>query len=117
MGYLLIAPNILEEKGIKYFERVPDGRGIVDFSLLRLLGNLESVQVVSSKKDLDTLIREQEQSGLYDKPTTLPELGGEIVGEEEFIDEGFSVDPNTDSTDENIEDAEIIEDNTIEKEV
>lgn len=118
MGYLLVAPDVLDTKGIKYYERIPDGRGIVDFTMLRVIGSVESVQIVGSKKELDKLILEQKESGMFDTPTILPELGGELVAEETPIDEDFSVNPDTSTTDENVEDAVIVEDdNTIETEV
>lgn len=118
MGYLLVAPDVLDTKGIKYYERIPDGRGIVDFTMLRVIGSVESVQIVGSKKELDKLILEQKESGMFDTPTILPELGGELVAEETPIDEGFSVNPDTSITDESVEDAVIVEDgNTTETEV
>lgn len=111
MGYLLVAPDVLDTKGIKYYERIPDGRGIVDFTMLRVIGSVESVQIVGSKKELDKLILEQKKSGMYDTPTILPELGGELVAEETPVDEGFSVNPDKSITDESVEDAVIEEDN------
>lgn len=118
MGYLLVAPDVLDTKGIKYYERIPDGRGIVDFTMLRVIGSVESVQIVGSKKELDKFILEQKESGIYDTPTTLPELGGEPVVDEAPVDEGFSVNPDTDSTNESVENAVIVKDNnTIEEEV
>lgn len=111
MGYLLVAPDVLDTKGIKYYERIPDGRGIVDFTMLRVIGSVESVQIVGSKKELDKLILEQKESGMYDTPTILPELGGELVAEETPIDEDFSVNPDTSTTDENVEDSVIVEGN------
>ena len=74
MGYLLVKQEVLESKGIQYFERIPDGRGIVDFSMLRVIGSVDSVQIIGSKKELDKLVQEQRESGLYDTPTILPEL-------------------------------------------
>lgn len=98
MGYLLVAPDVLEAKGIKYYERIPDGRGIVDFTMLRVIGSVESVQIVGSKKELDKFILEQKESGMYDTPTILPELGGELV-------------VDTTTVDESVEGAVIVEDN------
>lgn len=92
MGYLLVAPDVLDAKGIKYYERIPDGRGIVDFSMLRVIGSVEIVQIVGSKRELDKIILEQKESGLYDTPTILPEVDGELV-DEIPVDEDFSVDP------------------------
>lgn len=109
MGYLLVAPDVLDTKGIKYYERIPDGRGIVDFTMLRVIGSVESVQIVGSKKELDKLILEQKGSGMFDTPTTLPELGGELVADETPVDEGFSVNPDISSTEDSIEDNNIVE--------
>lgn len=92
MGYLLVAPDVLDAKGIKYYERIPDGRGIVDFSMLRVIGSVETVQIVGSKRELDKIIMEQKESGMYDTPTILPEVDGELV-DEISVDEDFSVDP------------------------
>ena len=49
MGYLLVAPDVLDTKGIKYYERIPDGRGIVDFTMLRVIGSVESVQILEKR--------------------------------------------------------------------
>lgn len=87
MGYLLVNPDVLENKGIQYFERIPDGRGIVDFSMLRVIGSVESVQIVGTKRELDELVREQKESGLYDTPTILPEVdGGQVTDSGEVTD-------------------------------
>lgn len=111
MGYLLVDYQTLENKGIKYTERMPDGRGIVDFTMLRVIGSVNNVQIIGSKKELDKLILEQKESGMFDTPTILPELGGEIVGEETPVDEGFSVNPDTNNTDDGVEDVVIVEEN------
>lgn len=59
-------PEVLESKGIKYFERIPDGRAIADFSMLRVIGSVGDVQIVSSAEELKKMIEEQKNSGLYD---------------------------------------------------
>lgn len=66
MGYLLVKPEVLELKGINYFERMPDGRAIADFSMLRVIGSVGDVQIVSSAEELKKMIEEQKNSGLYD---------------------------------------------------
>lgn len=105
MGYLLVSPDVLDAKGVKYYNRIPDGRGIVDFTMLRVIGSVENVQIVGSKKELDKLVLEQKESGMYDTPTILPELGGELVAD-------------TTTVDESVEDEVIVEDgNTTETEV
>ena len=81
MGYLLVNPDVLENKGIQYFERIPDGRGIVDFSMLRVIGSVDNVQIVGTKRELDKLVQEQKESGLYDTPTIMPEVDGGQVTE------------------------------------
>lgn len=87
MGYLLVKPEVLENKGIQYFERIPDGRGIVDFSMLRVIGSVDSVQIIGSKRELDKLVQEQKESGLYDTPTILPEIEGSDIDEKGGLDE------------------------------
>lgn len=92
MGYLIVKPEVLENKGIQYFERIPDGRGIVDFSMLRVIGSVDSIQIIGSKRELDKLVQEQKESGLYDTPTILPEIEGseEVKGSD--IDEKGGLD-------------------------
>lgn len=65
MGYLLVKPEVLESKGIRYFERMPDGRAIADFSMLRVIGSVGDVQIVSSAEELKKMIEEQKSSGQY----------------------------------------------------
>lgn len=65
MGYLLVKPEVLESKGIKYFERMPDGRAIADFSMLRVIGSVGDVQIVSSAEELKKMIEDQKASGQY----------------------------------------------------
>lgn len=79
MGYLLVSPDVLDAKGIKYYERIPDGRGIADFTMIRVIGSVKNVQIVGSKKELDKIILEQKSSGLYDTPTILPELDNDTL--------------------------------------
>lgn len=101
MGYLLVAPDVLDTKGIKYYERIPDGRGIVDFSMIRVIGSVERVQIVSSKRELDKIILEQKESGMYDTPTILPEMGGDLVAEEgqsEDVEDAVIVEGNNNTT-------------------
>lgn len=62
MGYLLVDSNKLKEKGIEYFETLPDGRGIVDFSKLRVLGSISDVQVVSTAAEIEKIRQEQSVS-------------------------------------------------------
>lgn len=81
MGYLLVDPLVLREKGINYFETIPDGRGIVDFGMIRVLGSVASVQVVGSKAELDRIINEQKEACLHDMPTVIPEYGDTIGSE------------------------------------
>lgn len=75
MGYLLIKPEILTEKGIEHFETLPDGRAIVDFSMMKVLGSMTDVEIVSTAEEVLALREKQEKSGLYDKPTIMPETG------------------------------------------
>lgn len=82
MGYLLVNQEVLENKGIEYYECIPDGRGIVDFSMIRVLGSVPNVQIVSSKAELEKIIAEQEASGKYDRPTILPEVDNDLKQKE-----------------------------------
>lgn len=66
-------PEVLESKGIRYFERMPDGRAIADFSMLRVIGSVGDVQIVSSAEELKKMIEEQKSSGQY--VTENPESG------------------------------------------
>lgn len=77
MGYLLVKPEVLESKGIKYFERMPDGRAIADFSMLRVIGSVGDVQIVSSAEELKKMIEEQKSSGLYETVDTESGTGPE----------------------------------------
>lgn len=70
MGYLLVKPEVLESKGIKYFERMPDGRAIADFSMLRVIGSVGDVQIVSSAEELKKMIEDQKASGQYETVDT-----------------------------------------------
>lgn len=70
MGYLLVKPEVLESKGIKYFERMPDGRAIADFSMLRVIGSVGDVQIVSSAEELKKMIEDQKASGQYENVDT-----------------------------------------------
>ena len=83
MGYLLVKPEVLESKGIKYFERMPDGRAIADFSMLRVIGSVGDVQIVSSAEELKKMIEEQKDSGQYETVDT--EYGTEETDEKSDI--------------------------------
>lgn len=83
MGYLLVKPEVLESKGIKYFERMPDGRAIADFSMLRVIGSVGDVQIVSSAEELKKMIEEQKDSGQYETVDT--ESGTEETDEKSDI--------------------------------
>ena len=83
MGYLLVKPEVLESKGIKYFERMPDGRAIAAFSLLRVIGSVGDVQIVSSAEELKKMIEEQKDSGQYETVDT--ESGTEETDEKSDI--------------------------------
>lgn len=83
MGYLLVKPEVLESKGIRYFERMPDGRAIADFSMLRVIGSVGDVQIVSSAEELKKMIEEQKDSGQYETVDT--ESGTEETDEKSDI--------------------------------
>ena len=96
MGYLLVKPEVLEDKGIKYFETLPDGRAIADFSMLKVLGSIENVEVVATTDELRKKVEMQIQSGMYDKPEPLPD---EEENAGDVIDPGMEVVPETDGSD------------------
>lgn len=83
MGYLLVKPEVLESKGIRYFERMPDGRAIADFSMLRVIGSVGDVQIVSSAEELKKMIEEQKSSGQY--VTENPESGTEETDVDDVV--------------------------------
>ena len=49
MLYILVDANILKSKGIEFFREAPDGRGIVEASMLRLLGDQKNIETVTSE--------------------------------------------------------------------
>lgn len=67
MAYILINSTVAQEKGLKYFERMPDGRAIMDIGMLRVLGSVADVEIVATAKELKAKIKEQEESGLYNE--------------------------------------------------
>ena len=68
MNYLLVKPEELDGQGYdyKYAERIPDGRVILPLSVLKVLSNFNP-EILSDDK-LKTLIKEQQESSLYDPP-------------------------------------------------
>lgn len=80
MGYILIKSDVAKEKGFKYYEKMPDGRAIMDFGMLRVLGSVSDVEIVATLKELKAKIKEQEESGIYN---------------EEIIEEGAVADAAT----------------------
>ena len=91
MGYLLVDRKVLEDKGIKYFETMPDGRAIADFNMLKVLGSIDNLEVVATTNELHQKIDAQVKSGIYE-PEPLPE---EIVPEQDTEGEAQVQDPNT----------------------
>ena len=68
MGYLLVKEEVLKEKGIKDYELMPDGRAITDFSMLRVLGSVADVEIISTAEEVMSKIKEQNECGLYSNP-------------------------------------------------
>lgn len=68
MNYLLVKEEQLAGQGYdyQYFERIPDGRIILPLSALKVLSNF--TPEIISDDSLLLLIKEQQDSGLYDKP-------------------------------------------------
>lgn len=70
MNYLLVKEEELDGQGYEYqyAERIPDGRVILPLSALKVLSNF-SPDILSDEK-LKALIKEQQESGLYNPPAT-----------------------------------------------
>lgn len=68
MNYLLVKEEQLAGKDYdyRYAERIPDGRIILPLSALKVLSGF--APEVLSDEDLKALIKEQQESGLYDAP-------------------------------------------------
>lgn len=98
--YALIHVNDIQVKFDTHCERMPDGRLIVPFSQLKMLGSVANMQVVATARELKAMIAEQKESGIYDIPTILPELGGELVGDNQLEEDDTSEDQTeTENTD------------------
>ena len=69
MNYLLVKEEQLAGQGYdcQYAERIPDGRIILPLSALKVLSNF--TPEIISDDSLKKLMKEQEDSGLYDHPT------------------------------------------------
>ena len=67
MNYLLVKEEQLSGQGYdyQYAERIPDGRIILPLSALKVLSNF--TPEIISDDSLLLLIKEQKESGLYDK--------------------------------------------------
>lgn len=87
MNYLLVKAEELDGQGYEYqyAERIPDGRVLLPLSALKVLSNF-SPDILSDEK-LKALIKEQQESGLFNPPA---EDGGvdETQSEEPGVDEG-----------------------------
>lgn len=89
-----------------FYETLPDGRAILPFSALKMLGSVQNVDIISSAREVKELIRAQKESGQFDKPDipekeetvtqpgtepeteTLPETGTESGNETEVSETG-----------------------------
>lgn len=83
MGYILLNAEKLKEKGIRNFELMPDGRAIADFSMLRVIGSMTDVEIVSTAEEMLSMIKEQEESGKYITETEEPAVSEEVPAAEE----------------------------------
>lgn len=82
MGYILVQPEVLRAKGINYFETIPDGRAIAEMRMLKVLGSMSQVDIISSAKELKKLIADQIAAGI-NTPSPEDEMNpgeGESVG-------------------------------------
>lgn len=103
MNYLLVKPEELDGQGYdyKYAERIPDGRVILPLSALKVLSNF-SPEILSDDK-LKTLIKEQQESSLYDPPQEDEGNNSEesITGESSSDSESPEEDITTEESPEN----------------
>lgn len=94
MNYLLVTEEQLAGKDYdyRYAERIPDGRIILPLSALKVLSGF--APEVLSDEDLKALIKEEQESGMYDtqvggNPEGQPASGDEeqtVSGMEEEVD-------------------------------
>lgn len=84
MNYLLVKEEQLVGKDYdyRYAERIPDGRIILPLSALKVLSGF--APEVLSDEDLKALIKEQQESGMYDNT----QAGGNPEGQPASDDEG-----------------------------
>ena len=59
MFYVVVNADELRKKGVEFFRKTPDGRGIVPGSELRTLGDLKNVDVFASEESLHEEIERQ----------------------------------------------------------
>lgn len=91
--YILIKPEQVKRRG--FYETMPDGRAILQFSDLKMLGTVKDIDVIATARELKTLIQEQKDSGLYGQQDDIdPGFSRDpLPEEEEDIDSGFSREP------------------------
>ena len=85
MGYILVQPEVLRAKGIDYFETIPDGRAIAEMRMLKVLGSMSAVDIISSAAELKKLIADQIAAGI-----TPPEVEDTTAGDGTLADAGIS---------------------------
>ncbi len=88
MGYVLIKPEVLKEKGVENFDTMPDGRAIVDFSMLCVLGSIDQVEIVSTANEMLEKIRIQKESGVYDKKPVEEQPLVDVEDEDNAVTDG-----------------------------
>ena len=91
--YILVNQEQVKRRG--FYETMPDGRAILPFSDLKMLGTVKDIDVIATARELKVLIQEQKDSGLYDYPEEIdPGFSRDpLPEEEEDIDSGFSREP------------------------
>ena len=65
--YILIDKKKLKADN-RFHERIPDGRLILPFSALRMLGTVTDVDIIGSATELKRLIARQEAAGITPPP-------------------------------------------------
>lgn len=106
MGYILVQPEVLLSKGINHFQTIPDGRAIAEMRMLKVLGSLSSVDIISSSSELKRLIENQKAAGIGQET--------EVTEDMTVVDESQAEEVVTDAVDEQASegDEEVIEEVT-----
>lgn len=109
MGYILVQPEVLLAKGINYFETIPDGRAIAEMRMLKVLGSITSVDIISSSVELKKLIADQIAAGIT-PPVPEDERLTDDIPSSGDIENDDMVPEETDTSNESTEKMEVMTD-------